>query len=123
MTRLHLGSRTLIPSPNINQLCINHVIFPDKSHTEHFFFLGRPPCIIFQENLELLNNARKKTEIRIGKVKRQRNLDWIFKLSDKVRETSLTVQVKENYNVKQSNTPKTIWVEGFFNCTIILNEY
>ena len=59
----------------------------------------------------------------MGKVKRQRNLDWIFKLSDKVRETSLTVQVKENYNVKQSNTPKTIWVEGFFNCTIILNEY
>ena len=59
----------------------------------------------------------------MGKVKRQRNLDWIFKLSDKVRETSLTVQVKENYNVKQSNTPKTIWVESFFNCTIILNEY
>ena len=59
----------------------------------------------------------------MGEVKRQKNLDFIFKLSDKVRETSLTVQVKENYNVKQSNTPNTIWIEGFFNCTIILNEY
>ena len=58
----------------------------------------------------------------MGEVKRQKNLDFIFKLSDKVRETSLTVQVKENTNLKQSNTPKTIWIEGFFNCTIILND-